>query len=170
MTVVRVTFLPENRCISVPVGTTIAEAARQANIAIVAPCDGAGTCGRCRVLLADRGSVLACLHRIDEDLAVEIPATSRPGSLTVHLTSNLKDPITLDALDPLGSGEGGDAGGGNNYGLALDIGTSTVACELVDLNTGRVLMCAGRANSQAAFGAEVTRRIEHVEDHGHDDL
>lgn len=170
MTVVRVTFLPENRCISVPVGTTIAEAARQANIAIVAPCDGAGTCGRCRVLLADRGSVLACLHRIDEDLAVEIPATSRPGSLTVHLTSNLKDPITLDALDPLGSGEGGDAGGGNNYGLALDIGTSTVACELVDLNTGRVLMCAGRANSQAAFGAEVTRRIEHVEDYGPDDL
>ncbi|MBU1050110.1 DUF4445 domain-containing protein, partial [Candidatus Bipolaricaulota bacterium] len=37
--------------------------------------------------------------------------------------------------------------------------------ELVDLNTGQVLVCAGRANSQAAFGAEVTRRIEHVEDH-----
>jgi uncharacterized 2Fe-2S/4Fe-4S cluster protein (DUF4445 family) len=127
------------------------------------------------VLLADMGSVLACQHRIDEDVIVEIPTTSRPGSLTVHLTSSLEDSSTLDTLDPLGSKPGGDPGPGRHYGLALDIGTSTVACELVDLNTGRVLLCAGRANSQAAFGAEVTRRIEHVEDHrfgdhGSDDL
>jgi len=170
MSQAQVTFLPENRCISVPIGTTIAEAARQADIAIVAPCNGAGTCGRCRVLLADQGSVLACQHRIHEDVIVEIPMTSRPGSLTVHLTSSLEEPSALDALDPLGSDQGGDAWGGGHYGLALDIGTSTLAAELIDLNTGRVLMCAGRANSQAAFGAEVTRRIEHVEDHGPDDL
>ncbi len=170
MTEVRVTFLPENRTIDVPVGTTIADAARRAGVAIIAPCAGAGTCGRCRVLLADRGSVLACQHRIEEDVTVEIPAPSRPGSLTVHLSSAPEDPSTTDALAPLGREQDGDAWGGDHYGLALDIGSSTLAAELVDLTTGRVLLCAGRANSQAAFGAEVTRRIEHVEDHGPDDL
>ena len=170
MTDVRVTFLPENRAVEVPIGTTIAEAARQADIALVAPCAGAGTCGRCRVLLADQGSVLACQHHIDEDLIVEIPTTSRPGSLTVHLTSSIEESLAPDTLDPLGSDQGSNTSDKARYGLALDIGTSTLAAELVDLNTGQTLVRAGRANSQAAFGAEVTRRIEHVEDHGPDDL
>jgi len=167
MSQARVTFLPENRMIDVPIGITIAEAARLADIAIVAPCAGAGICGRCRVLLADRGSVLACQYRIDEDVIVEIPTPSRPGSLTVHLTSNIKNTGPSRPLNPLTSAP---APSTKAYGIAVDIGTSTVACELVDLSTGHVLMCAGRANSQAAFGAEVTRRIEHVEDHGPDDL
>ena len=170
MSQAQVTFLPENRTITVPIGTTIAEAARQAEISITAPCAGAGTCGRCRVLLADVGSVLACQHRIKDDLTVEIPTTSRPGSLTIHLSSALEEPSVVAALNPLGREQGGDTLDRTRYGLALDIGTSTVAAELIDLRTGQVLIRAGRANSQAAFGAEVTRRIEHVEDHGSDDL
>ncbi len=167
MSQAKVTFLPENRTIVVSVGTTIADAARLAGIVLVAPCAGAGTCGKCRVLLADRGSVLACQYRIDEDVIVEIPATTRPGGLAVHLTSSLEALSAHDTVDPLGRELGGDD---RSYGLAIDIGTSTVAAELVDLTTGHVRLCAGRANSQAAFGAEVTRRIEHVEDHGLDAL
>ncbi len=168
MSQVRVTFLPENVTGLVPMGTTIAQAARSAAIVLTAPCAGAGTCGRCRVLLADVGSVLACQHRIQEDLVVEIPATSRPGSLAVHLASTIEASGNSRTLDPLESSPCEQAT--RPLGLALDIGTSTVACELVDLSTGHVLLCAGRANSQAAFGAEVTRRIEHVEDHGSDDV
>ncbi len=165
MSQVRVTFLPENRSIAVPMGTTIAEAARRAAIAITAPCNGAGTCDRCRVLLADVGSVLACQHAVTDDVIVEIPATSRPGSLTVHVAANLKSVVTDRPLDPLPT-----TPASASHGLAIDIGTSTIAAEWVDLPTGSVLARAGRANSQAAFGAEVTRRIEHVEDHGPDDL
>jgi uncharacterized 2Fe-2S/4Fe-4S cluster protein (DUF4445 family) len=167
MSQVRVSFLPENRSIFVELGTTIAEAARQAAIVLTAPCAGAGTCGRCRVLLADVGSVLACQHCITDDLTVEIPATSRPGSLTVHLASTIESTESNRPLHPLASNSAASIGA---HGVAIDIGTSTVACELVNLRTGHVLMRAGRANNQAAFGAEVTRRIEHVEDHGSDDL
>lgn len=167
MSQAQVTFLPENRTIAVPIGTTIAEAARQAEISITAPCAGAGTCGRCRVLLADVGSVLACQHRITDDLTVEIPTTSRPGSLTVHLTSNIESTEPSRPLHPLA---GTSVTSVNAHGVAVDIGTSTVAAELIDLRTGHVLVRAGRANSQAAFGAEVTRRIEHVEDYGSDEL
>jgi len=169
----RVTFLPENRTVSVARGTTIAEAAHQAGVAIISPCNGAGTCGRCRVLLQDRGSVLACKHRVEDDLTVEIPATTRPGGLTVHLTSILENTEIDRPLDPLVMPTRGNTVHQRatfSCGLAVDIGTSTVAAELVDLATGEVLVRAGRPNSQASFGAEVTRRIEHVEDHGPADL
>jgi len=167
VSVAKVTFLPENRTVEIETGATISEAARQANIPLTSPCAGAGTCGRCRVLLPDAGSVLACRQEITEDTVVEIPITSRLGGLVVHLTSSIESSSIDRPLDPLTSKPPSD---GPSYGLALDIGTSTLAAEWVDSRSGQVLVRAGRANSQAAFGAEVTRRIEHVEDHGPEDL
>lgn len=46
-----------------------------------------------------------------------------------------------------------------NYGLALDIGTTTVAGILIDLNTGRVLQKASRYNQQLQISADVASRI-----------
>jgi uncharacterized 2Fe-2S/4Fe-4S cluster protein (DUF4445 family) len=54
--------------------------------------------------------------------------------------------------------EPGDTSG-QAFGLAVDVGTSTVVMELVDLVTGT---CAGRVsalNSQASYGADVVSRI-----------
>jgi uncharacterized 2Fe-2S/4Fe-4S cluster protein (DUF4445 family) len=45
------------------------------------------------------------------------------------------------------------------FGLAIDIGTSTVAVALVSLETGRVVGAAGRRNRQIRFGADVISRI-----------
>lgn len=45
------------------------------------------------------------------------------------------------------------------FGLAVDIGTTTVAAELVDLSTGSVVATAGTYNRQAAFGDDVISRI-----------
>ena len=158
MSRVRITFRPKNLTASVPPGTTILEAARLAGADLAAPCDGHGTCGRCRVLLPDRGSVLACRTRVTEDTSVDIPPTARARGTVVHLDASAAlDDTDRRPLDPLSGGD---------YGIAVDVGTSTVAAELVDLRCGGLLARAGTVNSQAAFGAEVTRRIEHVEDHG----
>jgi uncharacterized 2Fe-2S/4Fe-4S cluster protein (DUF4445 family) len=46
------------------------------------------------------------------------------------------------------------------YGVALDIGTTTLVGYLVDLVTGRQVAVAGRANPQAAYGDDVIARIE----------
>jgi len=51
---------------------------------------------------------------------------------------------------------------GQAYGLALDIGTTTVVGALVDLNTGAVVAVQSALNGQAAFGADVIARISHV--------
>ena len=54
--------------------------------------------------------------------------------------------------------EPGDAGE-ETFGLAVDLGTSTVAAELVDLRTGRVVERAAAVNAQGSYGADVVSRI-----------
>jgi uncharacterized 2Fe-2S/4Fe-4S cluster protein (DUF4445 family) len=45
------------------------------------------------------------------------------------------------------------------YGLAVDLGTTTVAAELIDLASGRTIMAATSLNAQARFGADVVSRV-----------
>jgi len=47
----------------------------------------------------------------------------------------------------------------NNYGVAFDIGTTTVSGQLVDLNTKKVLASKATHNAQAVFGSDVITRI-----------
>jgi uncharacterized 2Fe-2S/4Fe-4S cluster protein (DUF4445 family) len=46
-----------------------------------------------------------------------------------------------------------------NFGLAVDVGTTTVVAQLVDLKTGRVLGVEGTHNLQAQWGADVISRM-----------
>ncbi|MBW1734653.1 MAG: DUF4445 domain-containing protein [Deltaproteobacteria bacterium] len=46
-----------------------------------------------------------------------------------------------------------------NYGLAIDVGTTTVVVQLVDMNTGKVLGSEGRHNQQATYGEDVISRV-----------
>jgi uncharacterized 2Fe-2S/4Fe-4S cluster protein (DUF4445 family) len=48
---------------------------------------------------------------------------------------------------------------GRNYGLAVDLGTTTIVVEIVDLNTGAVIGTEAGMNGQARFGADVISRI-----------
>jgi len=48
------------------------------------------------------------------------------------------------------------------YGLALDIGTTTVVGAVVDLNSGAVAAVKSTLNSQAPFGADVISRVSHT--------
>ena len=47
-------------------------------------------------------------------------------------------------------------------GLAVDIGSTTVAAHLVDLATGEVLASAGRMNPQIRFGEDLMSRVSYV--------
>lgn len=46
-----------------------------------------------------------------------------------------------------------------SYGIAVDIGTTSVAAALVDLNKGHVLKVVSTENEQTAYGADVISRI-----------
>ena len=53
-----------------------------------------------------------------------------------------------------------------NYGVAVDVGTSTVVVHLVNLVTSETIDAEACYNSQIPFGEEVTRRIIHAEREG----
>ncbi len=50
------------------------------------------------------------------------------------------------------------------YGVAVDIGTTTIAAYLIDLSTGKRLSVYSSLNSQKTFGADVISRIKHTID------
>ena len=50
----------------------------------------------------------------------------------------------------------------HNFGLALDIGTTTIVGHLVDLSSGTTREAAAKYNSQIEFGADVINRINHT--------
>src|SRR5699024_1675889 len=52
------------------------------------------------------------------------------------------------------------------YGIAVDIGTTTVIASLVDLNTGDIVDNEADINSQKNFGQDVLTRITYVIEHG----
>ncbi|HDT13831.1 MAG TPA: DUF4445 domain-containing protein [Candidatus Aminicenantes bacterium] len=45
------------------------------------------------------------------------------------------------------------------FGLAIDLGTTTVAAELVDLRTGAIVDRAAAVNAQSSYGADIVSRI-----------
>lgn len=49
------------------------------------------------------------------------------------------------------------------YGVAFDIGSTTVAGMLIDMNSGEVIAAAAETNPQTAFGADVISRIKVAE-------
>jgi uncharacterized 2Fe-2S/4Fe-4S cluster protein (DUF4445 family) len=51
---------------------------------------------------------------------------------------------------------------GRHFGIAVDLGTTTVAAQLVDLNTGRILATVGDYNDQITCGADVISRINYA--------
>lgn len=51
------------------------------------------------------------------------------------------------------------------YGVAIDIGTTTVVAALIDMNTGEELATASRINPQKKFGLDVLTRITYELEH-----
>ncbi len=96
---VRVTFEPDSRTVFVLPGTKMTEAAARAGLTLDAPCGGAGTCGKCRLLVTAgacepgdtdkkffsdaelaEGWRLACQTAICGETTVTVPEGSRFAS------------------------------------------------------------------------------------------
>ncbi len=240
-----VLFQPDNKRVSVAVGTDLLTVARLAGAGLKGGCGGEGTCGKCLVRVvsgrtetegppARDGLSVACRTFVAGDLVVEIPAASRLDGqqVLIDLPANgyaayqaftfdpvckkislaLTPPSLLDAtgdadrlalefkratgldisfglaglralpaalraanwnIDVTYASSGGaataiavephDAAKGL-WGLAIDVGTTTVAAYLVDLATGRIAGKAGSHNRQAAYGDDVITRIIYTDE------
>ena len=121
--------------------------ALQGHAGISAPCGGMGTCGKCKVRLLDENGeteVRACATPVAPGMKVKIPDGAGVA-------------VLLSSADERQAQADGKLSG---YGIACDLGTTTIACRLLDLTDGRQLAAMGEANGQCAYGADVITRIQ----------
>ncbi len=91
----------------------------------------------------------------DLDLIKELPGVMREGDF--KLTAVLEKQRLLAV-------EKGDTRG-KNFGMAFDIGTTTVVGILIDLDTGEEVATDALLNPQASFGEDVVSRINFLQSH-----
>ena len=136
-----------------------------AEIGIFLPldCGGRGVCGKCKVKLLSGGFLdqlgkpLAC----DENGCILACKAFCAGEAEIALMQSTSSAALTDfeKTDTQSDGKTG-------YGMALDIGTTTLACALVDLTSGEVIDTLSALNPQRAFGADVMSRIT-ASENGH---
>lgn len=91
-----------------------------------------------------------------EDISIDISALQE----LAHVAPKKIDEITIvRSSSQILAFEAGDTVA-SLYGVAFDIGSTTVAGMLVDLNQGKVIAAAAETNPQAAYGADVISRIK----------
>ncbi|HEY3277937.1 MAG TPA: ASKHA domain-containing protein [Syntrophorhabdaceae bacterium] len=170
----RVKFLPNDVTIDVNEQVTILDAARLAGVRIESPCNGTGKCGKCRVTLDDGETpVLACTTVVRDGVSVHVVEEDNRSleilSHANHVETSV-DPyirkifvategrtLVYGGAYLLGS-EKGD-GVDKNYGVVVDIGTTTLVASLVDLTGGHELGTASSLNPQAIHAQDVLSRI-----------
>lgn len=181
---VNVTFNLMRSSGSVPSGTSILEAARILGIAMEGPCNGAGTCGKDLVQIRREGrleTVLACKTLLTEDTEVIVPSHDSKGvrivedfyregehrysinpsvkkSLNISCEGSASTSVLID--DHLIAVEDGDTSS-ISLGVAVDIGTTTIASSLVNLKTGEVACRSSVLNPLVYYGHDVMSRIRY---------
>lgn len=115
------------------------------------PCGGRGVCGRCRAQLVTTGEeILTCQYVLQGDTEIFIPDNKLEMGVEISLS---------EGAGTGHNGESNDDGDGCSYGIAVDIGTTTIAAALVELGSGEVLATEGMTNPQTNIGADVISRI-----------
>ncbi|MCL1787221.1 MAG: ASKHA domain-containing protein [Defluviitaleaceae bacterium] len=126
-------------------GDNLLDILRANSIFIDAPCGGLGTCGKC-VVDTHKGPLLACKTILDKsffDTEITIPKAGDMKILAAYESAH-RPHCNRD---------------GAGYGIAIDIGTTTLAFELLDMTAGTRMAAHSQVNSQREYGADVMSRI-----------
>lgn len=157
---------PLNKTIKVNTDTPLKDVLHEFGVEF--PCGGKGTCGSCKVKLLD-GNLnidkiqqqkleklklaenwrLACFCKVDSDITLEI---SQFENII------LADNSTFEFKPQTG------------FGIAVDLGTTTVVVQLVNLENGHILDSVSDVNPQARFGGDLISRIQSCIDGSFEEL
>ncbi len=157
---------------AVSIGTTVMEGLVGAGVLVRSDCGGKGRCGKCLVRPApgsegglspageaeckalgpartESGHRLACCARVTGDVVLDIPEESRVAAEVVQKGLPM-------LLSPLGPAPDPRLAG---YGVAVDLGTTTIAVYLCELDERVIVGSTSARNPQAIFGDDVISRI-----------
>jgi uncharacterized 2Fe-2S/4Fe-4S cluster protein (DUF4445 family) len=131
------------------------------------PCGGHGRCKGCRVRVTD-----GAMEPGADDRAAFSKRELQEGWRLVCRHSAEAD-VTLDLaqwdMAVLGDADKFAFTPRDGFGIAVDLGTTTIAMQLLDLKTGHVMATATALNAQARYGADVLSRAAYaLAGHGND--
>jgi len=159
MPTLTITYADETREIECDSNRVIGEMIPASGFPLEQPCAGRGTCGKCKVIAegalaphdeVEQKHLLAAERAANVRLAcrARVMGNTRVTLMPVIVYSNKIFARSNEFRrndDPLG--------------LAIDLGSTTVAAFLVSLKTGTVYAGAGALNQQTIFGADVIARL-----------
>lgn len=120
-----------------------------------------GEDGRPAALIEGAKTALASRYGLKQELAADLPALQQI-SQAVKEDKGTVTALVWEDREIIGIQPGSDL---KRLGLALDIGTTTVALYVCDLRNGYILSSGSVTNPQALFGAEVMSRIAYSANH-----
>lgn len=150
----------QRRRLQAPAGALLGDIIARSELPLEQPCAGRGTCGKCKVLaeqglrapdeverrnLTDGeiavGVRLACRARVQSDLEVTLAPVVVYSNKIFRASHRYKK----ERRAPLG--------------LAIDLGSTTVAALLTMLDDGEVCVGAAALNQQSVYGADIIARL-----------
>lgn len=147
-------------------GKSLLTILRENNIYPVAPCNGNGTCGKCRVQFLTGGEPY---RKQEEELLSqeELSAGVRLACLTIpksdaqiEILAEKEQDMAVEIHYPSEKIKSHKTGEKQSFGVAIDLGTTTIAAELINLESGEIIETAATVNHQRAYGADVISRIQ----------
>lgn len=128
----------------------LSNALEQMGVAQNKPCGGKGICGKCKVYVNGE-EVRSCVTYVDRDVTVEVQVRKHDIQ---GITEGVMPEVERKPLVETG------------YGMAIDIGTTTIAAYLYHFPEGECVKTFGLPNTQAEYGADVISRIGFCEEGG----
>jgi len=150
---------PGDRSITAERGENLLTLLTEYSILLRSDCGGKGVCGKCLVDIADdngsTGTITACTHTVTGDCVVTIPPRSLMSPYIINKAA-VRLPVSFgERLGVAGKVDG-------KLGVAVDLGTTTIAVYLLDTANREVLSSLAVKNPQSLYGDDVMSRIGYI--------
>ncbi|MBH06390.1 MAG: ferredoxin [Phycisphaeraceae bacterium] len=172
------------------VGKTMFDYADELSVRVPTSCGRTGHCHECIVEIKNGGDALspraeseaflsgdyrlacqAVVEKTDQDIEFTVLRRSPQILTSAVLGKTQLDPVvTRESDHVLYDGKVVDEYRGGIYGLSVDLGTTTMVAELVDLESGKSVYTTALENPQRFGGSDVMYRISYDRDEFHGEL
>jgi len=122
------------------------------------PCGGKGTCGKCKVRLLEGEISITETHRQN----LEQLGLSPDWRLSCYSLCTNDITLEIEQFNHLILADESEFefSPREGFGVAVDLGTTTIVAQLVDLSSAKVLAVETMLNPQVKFGADLISRIQ----------
>lgn len=167
-------LLPQHIRVEVEESRSLLEVIVESGVPISADCGGKGTCGKCRVITdpqtfpndldrahlspndLEKGYRLACSRTVDQTITVYVPQEKTQAMHILEDGFSRQYPHHPPALANL------RVQGDVAYGASVDLGTTTIVLEMIDLYSGRSIGIRSMLNPQYIHGQDVYSRARYT--------